>query len=284
MHHNLKKLLIKDPWFTVGGSLFLLFIGIALLGPLLSPYDPFAMDHSPLARPSTAHLLGVNDCGQDIFSELLYAVRNTVVFGLVCASVSLVIGVLVGLTAGWMRGLTDMVLMRCADVLMAIPSIMLLILISALFQPPTLVLAVILALIIWPNFSKSIRAQTLIVRESLHVRAAAQIGGGNWYVITRHLLPEMFPLCLIGFSAKCRMAMFMEASLAFMGLIDPTRKSLGMMIHYALKFYYMDMWWNWLLPPVACLSLLIMTVTFLVISLEKVLDPRLRGNSGDLSA
>jgi peptide/nickel transport system permease protein len=284
MHRNLKHLLLKDPWFTVGGSLFLVFTSLAFWGPLLSPYDPFAMDHVPFARPSSAHLLGVNDCGQDILSELLHALRNTVLFGLVCASVSLVIGIFVGLTAGWMRGLTDMVLMRGADILMAIPSIMLLILISALFRPPHLVLAVILALIIWPNFSKSLRAQTLIVRESLHVRAAAQIGGGTWYVITRHLLPEMFPLCLIGFSAKCRMAMFMEASLAFMGLIDPSRKSLGMMIHYALKYYYMDIWWNWLLPPVLCLSLLIMTVTFLVISLEKVLDPRLRGSSGDLAA
>ena len=120
------------------------------------------------------------------------------------------------------------------------------------------------------------RAQTLSLRESLHVRAAAQMGGGNWYIIRRHLMPEMFPLYLIGFAAKARIAMFMEAALAFLGLFDPSRKSLGMTIGYALKYYYLDIWWNWLLPPIACLSLLIMTVTFLAISLEKVLDPRLR--------
>ena len=72
------------------------------------------------------------------------------------------------------------------------------------------------------------------------------------------------------------MAMFMEASLAFLGLLDPTRKSLGMMISYALQYYYMDIWWHWLFPPIVCLSLLIMMVTFLAISLEKVVDPRLR--------
>ena len=78
------------------------------------------------------------------------------------------------------------------------------------------------------------------------------------------------------------MAIFMEASLAFMGLTDPGRKSLGMMIQYAMKYYYMNVWWNWLLPPVLVLCLLIMTITFVVISMEKVLDPRLRENNGGM--
>jgi peptide/nickel transport system permease protein len=99
----------------------------------------------------------------------------------------------------------------------------------------------------------------------------------------RHLVPELYPLYLVGFAAKARMAMFMEASLAFLGLFEPTRKSLGIMISYALKYYYMDIWWNWLFPPILCLSLLIMTVTFLAISLEKVLDPRLREVLGEES-
>ena len=102
------------------------------------------------------------------------------------------------------------------------------------------------------------------------------MGASGAYVITRHLLPELFPLYLIGFATKARMAMFMEASLAFLGLFDPSRKSLGVMISYALKYYYLDIWWNWLLPPIFLLTLLIMTVTFLAISLEKVFDPRLK--------
>lgn len=89
-------------------------------------------------------------------------------------------------------------------------------------------------------------------------------------------MPELFPLYVIGLVAKTRMAMFMEASLAFLGLFDPTRKSLGMMIGYALKYYYLDIWWNWLLPPIVVLTLLISSVTFLAISLERVFDPRLK--------
>ena len=102
------------------------------------------------------------------------------------------------------------------------------------------------------------------------------MGASDWYIISRHLTPELFPLYLISFAAKARMAMFMEASLAFLGLFDPGRESLGGMISHALKFYYLDVVWNWLAPPILCLTLLIMTSTFLAISLEKVFDPRLK--------
>jgi peptide/nickel transport system permease protein len=195
---------------------------------------------------------------------------------LACGLVALFFGILLGVIAGWMGGIVDTVLMRLADILLAIPAIMILILTASLFRPSPWVLALILAGMIWPTISKAIRAQTLALRGSLHVKAAAQIGASNFYIIRRHLVPEMFPLYLIGFAEKARMAMFMEASLAFLGLFEPGRKSLGMMIAFALRYYYMDIWWNWLLPPIACLSLLIMTVTFLAISLEKVLDPRLK--------
>jgi peptide/nickel transport system permease protein len=189
---------------------------------------------------------------------------------------ALVIGIVAGAPAGWIGGALDTILMRCADVLLAIPSIMILILAAALFRPNPWILAIILAGFMWPTIGKAIRAQTLSLKQSLHVRAVSQMGGSNGYIICHHLLPELYPLYLIGFAAKARMAMFMEASLAFLGLFDPGRKSLGMMISYALKYYYMDIWWNWLLPPVLCLSMLIMTVSFLAISLEKILDPRLK--------
>jgi peptide/nickel transport system permease protein len=276
MHVRISRQVFHDLWFMVGMGLIVFYAAITLLGPSMAPFDPWDMSFTPISPPSGEHLLGINDGGQDIFSELLYAIRNTVTFGLTSGLVALVFGVLLGAIAGWHGGFVDMVLMRMADVLLAIPSIMILILAAALFRPSPTVLAFILAGFIWPTISKAIRAQTLSLRESLHVKAAKQMGGSNWYVIHRHLIPEMFPLYLIGFAAKARMAMFMEASLAFLGLFDPSRKSLGMMISYALKYYYMDIWWNWLFPPILLLSLLIMTVTFLAISMEKALDPRLR--------
>ena len=176
----------------------------------------------------------------------------------------------------WFGGVADHVLMRLSDILLAIPAVMILILVAAFFRPSPLVLSLILAGLAWPTTAKAIRAQALVVRQSGHVQAARQMGASGAYIIARHLMPELFPLYLIGFAAKARMAMFMEASLSFLGLFDPSRKSLGMMISYALKYYYLDIWWNWLIPPILCLTLLIMAVTFLAVSLEKVFDPRLK--------
>jgi peptide/nickel transport system permease protein len=283
MHIHFKETAIKDPWFIMGAGLVIIFGLAALLGPAMAPYDPWDMSFTPVSPASGEHLLGVNDAGQDILSELLYAIRSSVTFGLVSGGLALAIGVIMGVSAGWFGGVADAVLMRIADVLLAVPAVMILILFAALLRPSPWSLAGILALLIWPTISKGIRAQTLSIKQSLHVKAAAQMGGGKWYILGRHLIPELYPLYLVGFAAKARMAMFMEASLAFLGLFEPTRKSLGIMISYALKYYYMDIWWNWLFPPILCLSLLIMTVTFLAISLEKILDPRLRQVLGEES-
>jgi peptide/nickel transport system permease protein len=276
MHVRFRETSLKDPLFMTGIALAVIFMVISLLGPFLAPFDPWDMSFVPISPPSETHYLGVNDGGQDIFSELLYAVRNTMLFGFISAFAALGIGVILGASAGWFGGFVDMIVMRIADVLLAVPAIMILIFAAAFFRPTPWTLALILAGFMWPTISKGIRAQTLSLRQSLHVRAAVQMGGGGFYIIRRHLIPEMFPLYLIGLAAKAKMAMFMEASLGFLGLLDPTRKSLGLMINYALNFYYMDVWWNWLMPPIICLSLLIVSVTFLAISLEKILDPRLK--------
>jgi peptide/nickel transport system permease protein len=277
MHVRVGQELFKDLWFVIGLGLAV-FLGVAALaGPALAPYNPWDMSFPPLSFPSSQHLLGVNEGGNDIFSELLFGLRNTVMFGLLTGLLTLALGIAFGLSAAWFGGLVDHALMRLADILLAIPAVMILILTAALFRPTPLTLVIILAAMDWPTIAKALRAQTLTLRESLHVKAAVQMGAGSWYIITRHLLPELFPLYLIGFAAKARMAMFMEASLSYLGLFDPTRKSLGLMIRNALQYYYLDIWWNWLAPPIICLSLLIMTVTFLAISLEKVFDPRLKG-------
>ena len=276
MHLNARRALRNDPWFVSGAALALLLVFLAVAGPWLAMYDPHDMNFRPLSPPSSEHWLGVNDGGMDIFSELLYGIRNTVVFGLLTGMTALVIGVLIGLVCAWFGGGADHVLMRLSDILLAIPAVMILILVAAFFRPSPLVLSLILAGLAWPTTAKAIRAQALVVRQSGHVQAARQMGASGAYIIARHLMPELFPLYLIGFAAKARMAMFMEASLSFLGLFDPSRKSLGMMISYALKYYYLDIWWNWLIPPILCLTLLIMAVTFLAVSLEKVFDPRLK--------
>ncbi len=259
-----------------GAALALVVAFLIVAAPWLTVHDPYDMRFQPLSPPSFENWLGVNDGGMDIFSELLLGIRNTVAFGLLTGVTALMIGVIIGLTCAWFGGLTDNVLMRLSDILLAVPSIMVLILVATFFRPSPVMLGLLLAAMAWPTTAKAVRAQALVIRKSMHIQAARQMGASGVYIIGRHMMPELFPLYLIGFAAKARMAMFMEASLSFLGLFDPSRKSLGMMINYALKYYYLDIWWNWLIPPVLCLTLLIMTVTFLAVSLEKVFDPRLR--------
>jgi len=267
---------MNDPWFLSGALLGLVLAFLAGAGPWLAQYNPHDMRFPPFTPPSSDHWLGINDGGMDIFSELLYGMRNTVWFGLATGVSALCIGVLVGMACAWFRGVTDQVLMRLAEILLAIPAVMILILAAAFFRPSSWMLSMVLAALSWPTIAKAVRAQALVVRKTLHIQAARQMGASGGYILLRHMVPELFPLYLIGFAAKARMAMFMEASLSFLGLFDPSRKSLGMMIRYALPYYYLDIWWNWLLPPIFCLTLLIMSVTFLAVSLEKVFDPRLK--------
>jgi peptide/nickel transport system permease protein len=276
MHLNAGKTLLRDPWLLSGLLLGLLIFAGVVLGPSFAPYDPYDISFTPLSPPGPEHLLGVNDGGMDILSELWFGLRNTLAFGLAAGVAGLLLGVAAGLTAAYSGGALDQFLMRLADVILAIPSVMVLILLAAFMRPSPLTLAMTLALLAWPTTAKGVRAQALSLKNSLHIKAARRMGGSNFYVIRRHLMPELFPLYLISFAAKTRMAIFMEASLAFLGLFDPGRKSLGLMISYALKYYYLDIWLNWLLPPIICLTLLIMCATFLSISLERVFDPRLK--------
>ena len=268
--------LLRNPWLVAGTGLGLLLGLLLLFGPLVTPHDPWDMSFAPLSPPSSEHWLGVNDSGMDILAELLTGLRNTLVFGLITGSAGLLLGVGVGLSAAWFGGLTGQALMRLADIVLAIPAVMILVLLAAFLRPSPLVLALVLAGLTWPTTAKGIRAQALVIKNRLHIKAAKRLGAPGRYIIVRHLLPELFPLYLIGFAAKARMAMFMEASLAFLGLFDPTRKSLGMMINYALDYYFLDIWVNWLLPPIVSLTLLIMTATFLAVGLEKTFDPRFK--------
>jgi peptide/nickel transport system permease protein len=270
------KTALRDGWFRTGFLVALVLLTIALFGPALTFHDPHDIGFTPLSGPSAQHWLGVNDGGMDIGAELLYGLRNTLWFGLLGGTAALLLGIFVGLSSAWYGGWYDRFFMRLGDVLLAIPVVMPLILVAVLLRPSPEVIALLLAFFSWPTTAKGLRAQALAVRNRAHVRAAQRMGAGGRYIITRHLLPALFPLYPIGWVTKIRMAIFMEASLAFLGLFSPERKSLGVMIRDAIEFYYLDLWWHWLLPPVFCLTLMLMSLTFIAIGLEQTFDPRLK--------
>lgn len=268
-----------DVLFRTGASLFLFLILLFLAGEFLVSGSPFDMAAEPFLLPSWTHPLGTNDGGQDILASLARAGWNSLFFGLAASLTALLFGTLAGVTAAVRGGWIDILLMRAGDALLMIPSIMLLILVSAVIRTEPITIGIILGLISWPTIARGLRAQVLTLMQKGYVQVSREMGGGLIHVGKTHLLPEIYPIMVVAFSAKFRMAVFMEATLAFLGLMDPARKSLGMMIRFALKYYYLDAFWNWMIPVLLVLSLLIMSVTFIALSVESGLDRNIRFRS-----
>jgi len=258
------------------------FILIALLAPALAPYDPHALSGQPLERPSPAHPLGTNDIGQDILSELIYGARISLIVALAASAGTVALAVLVGGAAGYIGGWLDAALMRGVDVLLALPRLPLLILLAALLGAGLPQTIAIIALLFWPGAARVMRAQTQSLRQRGYIRMARQFGGGAGYVLRRHIVPALAPLIAFELVMAAGRAVALEAGLAFLGIGDAAAKSWGLMMRFALNVPGLllgDRWLWWLLPPAACLTLLILALTYVGIGLEERWQPRLKQHS-----
>ena len=279
MHNSYLKQFKQNKIGMTGLIMFLFISILAIFAPVIAPHDPWDYSFECFLPPSTDHLLGTNDIGYDIFSELLWSLRTSIFFGISVGAIASTIGLLVGVSAAINGGLYDIIVMRVADALLAIPTIMVLILIAAYFKPSAIVLIIALSLIIWQTIARGARAQTLSLKSKLHIKAARDMGASTSYIIFKHILPELFPLFAMGFVTKVRIAVFMEAGLSFLGIFDPTSKSLGIMMNYAMRYLYLDVWYNWLLPTVLSLSMLIISLALISYAVEEIFDPRLRSDN-----
>ncbi|MBN1180276.1 MAG: ABC transporter permease [Anaerolineae bacterium] len=261
-----------------GLALLALFVTIALLGDVLAPYDPHAFVGRSLERPSPAHPLGTNDAGQDILSELIHGARISLIVALGAAAGTVALGTLVGGVAGAAGGWLDGLLMRLVDVLMALPRLPLLILLASLLGTGLFQTIAIIALLFWPTTARVVRAQVQSVRRRGYVRMARNFGGGTGYLLRRHILPQIGPLIAASLVSAAAQAVAMEAGLAFLGLGDPTAKSWGLMMRFALNLpglLLTDRWLWWLLPPGVCVTLLILALAFTGMGLERTSHPQL---------
>lgn len=264
---------------AVGVTAVVLFALVALAAPLLAPYDPHAFSGKPLERPSPAHPLGTNDAGQDILSELIYGTRISLAVGLGAALGTVALGLLVGAIAGYAGGPLDALLMRLVDVMLTLPRLPLLILLAAFLGSGLAQTMAIISLLFWPVTARVIRAQVQSQRQRGYVKMARNFGAGPAYVLRRHILPAIAPLIAFGLVTAAGRAVAMEAGLAFLGLGDPTAKSWGLMMRFALNLpglLLTDRWLWWLLPPGLLITLLVLALTYLGMGLEERLQPSLR--------
>ena len=264
---------------SLSGKIGLCLVGLLAAAALLSPAlcgDPARQTLGVLQAPSSKHLLGANDVGQDIFSRLLCGAQTSLIVAVCAGLLSTTLSAFVGMTAALIGGPYERAVMRLVDALLVIPGLVVAILIAAFIQPGLWGLIAVISLLHWAGGARVVRAQTLHLMQHEHVEAARTFGAGRLHLVLRHIVPDLGPILLVSFVHRARMAVFMEAGLAFIGIADPSMVSWGTMIQNALGFYYLPAWKWWLLPPGLCLSLLILSFVFTGHALESVMEPRLR--------
>ncbi|MDQ6783911.1 MAG: ABC transporter permease [Actinomycetota bacterium] len=263
----------------VGGGIVALLVLVAVFAPLLAPYDPVAIAGDSFLSPSAQHLLGTNAVGQDIFSELIYGTRISLIVGVGAAGLTVVVGTIVGAGAGLMGGAVEQVAMRLADLFMALPVFPLLIVIGALAGAGQTQIILALGLLAWPGTARVLRSQTLSLRQRGFVGAAQGFGGGRLYVIRRHLVPALGPILVADFVNWASNAIFLEAALALFGLGNPLEVSWGAIFNAAFSHtgvFFSSLWTWWLLPPVMAITVTILGFVLLGVGLEPIFNPRSR--------
>lgn len=252
---------------------------VAVLAPIIAPAGPHAATGAPLQAPSARNLLGTNDVGQDLFSQLVWGARSTLVVAGAAALVAVAVGVVVGCVSGLLGGLADLVAMRVVDVFLALPALPLLILIAALLGPSAVGMVAVIALAGWPRIARLVRAETLGLRERGFVRAARGFGGGPWYLVRRHVAPALGPIVAAGFVNWAALAVGLQAGLAFLGLGDPTQVSWGSILNRALShegIYFGSAWTWWVLPAGIAITLGVVGLALIGVGLEPHMNARAR--------
>jgi len=275
------RIIIGNRASLAGFLMLLVFLSMAILADLIAPYNPYERVSLPFQPPSGRHWLGTDDLGRDIFSQMIYSSRLSLIIGFISALVATVIGTMLGILSGYYGGKIDEILMRLTDLWLAFPNLLFAILLVVIFSPQTgnrvVPIIIAIALVSWPTASRLIRSAVISIKQSPYIEAARALGASDAMIIFSHILPNTTSLIIIEVITIMGGAMLTEASLSFLGLGDPRAMSWGMMLHYALSrnAIYLGMWW-WFLPPGLLISLSVLSIILISTGLEEYFNPRLR--------
>jgi ABC-type dipeptide/oligopeptide/nickel transport system permease subunit len=176
----------------IGVVLLALLVAVAIFAPQLAPFDPHKSSSENFLPPDPVHLLGTNDIGQDIFSELLYGTRTSLAIGFLSAAISIVIGTLIGMLAGWFEGGLDRALMKLTAFFMTIPYLPAVIILSAFTRPGLLTTSLILGVMSWPGTARIVRAETMAIKKRGYLQVCRAMGAPSGYLLFRHVVKEMW--------------------------------------------------------------------------------------------
>jgi peptide/nickel transport system permease protein len=257
-----------------GGVVLLLFIASALFAPLIGPYPVDDQDLFNITQaPSAAHLLGTDDLGRDLLTRLLHGGRISLLVGIASSLIATAIGTIVGALAGYYSGTVDNLLMRLVDVLLAFPSIFLLLILFSVIGTSVALVIGFLGAFGWMYLARIIRGEMLSLREKNFVEAARAQGVGSLRLITRHLLPNVTGVLIVNTTLQIAYNLLAEGTLSFLGFGVPASTPTWGNILYSAASYARSAPW-YVLFPGALLTLSILAVNFLGDGLRDALDPR----------
>ena len=241
---------LRHPAGMVGMALTLLVVVTGLLAEVIAPGDPFRTVADPLLEPSGSHIMGTDNLGRDVFGAVVHGARTSMVVVLGVVVIASVIGLTVGIVAGYRGGWVDDVLMRITELFQSVPRFFLVLLIVALFGAGLDNLIYVLALTSWPTLARVSRSEVLSVRDRVFVEAARSIGATDRRIVLRHVLPNVLPTALVVIALTGSRIIILEASLSFLGLGDPTVMSWGYLVSNAQRFLRVA-WWMSVFPGLA---------------------------------
>ncbi len=262
----------------IGLVFILTLVGTAIFAESIAPFDPTKRVGKPFQAPSTQHILGTNDIGQDIFSELVYGTRISLLVGVVAALVSITIGTLIGVVAGYYTTSIGRVLMRFVDVILTLPFLPMLILFAAYLGRSTMNTILVIGLLSWAGTARIIRSRVISLTSVEFVKASRSFGANDLHIIFRHILPQVMLLAMEQFINATSSAILLEASLSFLGLGDPLQKSWGAVLYWAqVRGAFLSPAWKWwVLPPGILIGIASLGFALLGFYVERVINPRLK--------
>ncbi|WP_328353843.1 ABC transporter permease [Mycobacterium sp. NBC_00419] len=274
---TLRRLVTGNRQTLVGLCALGAFAVVALAASLISPTGVDTQFSNGFAAPSGAHPLGLDGGGFDVLTRLVHGARTSLLVGSIAALVGMLIGGVIGVSAGYFGGRTDGVLMRITDYFLVIPDIPLMIVAAAVFGQNLGNIVIVIGLVYWASTARLIRAQVLSVRERTFVRRVEAMGASPLSVLSRHVVPHVMPLLVANTVLMVANAIFAETYISFLGLGDPSVVSWGRMIQDALDqgAVLAGAWWV-VLPPGLAVTAVVLAATVAGQGMEDTLNPRLR--------
>lgn len=271
------KMLVRQNKLAVFSALVIVLIILAaIFAPFVAPYDYLKQSLADrLQHPSAQHWLGTDELGRDVLSRIIYGARISLTIGLIPTLISMAIGTVLGMCAGFYGGKADFIIMRLADVMLAFPSLLLAMVVMYTMGGGLINIFIALSLVNWASTARVVRSQTLSLKEKEYVEAARSIGVKKWTIMFRHILPNCLPSLIVLFTLNIPSAILSEASLSFLGVgAQPPSASWGLMVVRGKKYLFTEPWLS--IAPSVAIMIVVMAFNFLGDGLRDVLDPYLK--------